>query len=77
MNALAPGVIDTPQLAVDAEEAGLTLAEMKGRYASAAPQGQIASPEEVAAVAVFLASPVASHFTGQVLQPNGGTTMAT
>lgn len=77
VNALAPGVIDTPQLAVDAAEAGLTLAEMKDRYASVAPQGRIASPEEVAATAVFLASPAASHFTGQVLQPNGGTTMAT
>jgi 2-hydroxycyclohexanecarboxyl-CoA dehydrogenase len=77
VNALAPGIVDTPQLGVDAEEAGVTLAEIKARYASVAPLQRIGSPDEIAATVVFLCSPAASYYTGQVLHPNGGTTMAT
>ena len=76
VNALAPGIINTPQLGVDAQDAGLTLGEMKGRYEEATPLNRIASPEEIAATVVFLASPAGSFYTGQVLQPNGGATMA-
>jgi len=76
VNAIAPGVVDTPQLKVDAAAASVTLAEMKRRYAAAAPLGRIASPAEIAASIAFLASPAAAYYTGQVLQPNGGTTMA-
>lgn len=76
VNAIAPGVIDTPQLEVDADHAGLPLAEMKRRYAEAAPLRRIAAPGEIAASVVFLASAAGGYYTGQVLQPNGGTTMA-
>ncbi|HEY7720368.1 MAG TPA: SDR family NAD(P)-dependent oxidoreductase, partial [Pedococcus sp.] len=37
VNALAPGVTDTPQLEVDARDAGVTLAEMHQRYAAGIP----------------------------------------
>lgn len=76
VNAIAPGVIDTPQLRVDADHAGLPLAEMKRRYAEAAPLRRIADPAEIAASVVFLVSAAGGYYTGQVLQPNGGTTMA-
>lgn len=76
VNAIAPGVIDSPQLSVDAAAAGIGLDEMKRRYAETAPLGRIATPAEIAATVAFLASPEAGYFTGQVLQPNGGTTMA-
>ena len=76
VNAVAPGVLDTPQLQVDADAAGVPLDEMKRRYAGASPLGRIVAPEEIAATIVFLASPAGGYYTGQVLQPNGGTTMA-
>lgn len=74
VNALAPGVVDTPQLRVDAEDAGLSLAEIRRRYALEAPLGRIATPDEIAGSVVFLASADAAYYTGQVLGPNGGTT---
>lgn len=74
VNAVAPGVIDTPQLQVDADAAGVSLDEIRRRYAAAAPLGRIADPSEIAATVVFLASPGGAYYTGQVLQPNGGTT---
>ncbi|MFI5026001.1 MAG: SDR family NAD(P)-dependent oxidoreductase [Solirubrobacterales bacterium] len=74
VNAVAPGVIDTPQLDHDAADAGVTAAEIRRRYAAAAPQERIASAEEIAATIAFLCSPGAAAIVGQILQPNGGTT---
>ena len=76
VNAIAPGVIDTPQLAVDAASAGIDLHEMKRRYVEASPLRRIADPDEIAASVEFLASGDAAYYTGQVLHPNGGTTTA-
>jgi NAD(P)-dependent dehydrogenase (short-subunit alcohol dehydrogenase family) len=76
VNALAPGVIDTAQLQVDADALAISLAEMKSRYAAAAPLGRIGTTAEIAASVAFLASDEAGYYTGQVLSPNGGTTMA-
>jgi len=76
VNAVAPGVIDTAQLQVDADSAGVDLDEIRRRYAAATPLGRIADPQEIAATVVFLASAGGAFYTGQVLQPNGGTTTA-
>jgi NAD(P)-dependent dehydrogenase (short-subunit alcohol dehydrogenase family) len=76
VNALAPGAIDTRQLEVDAADAGVTLEAIRGRYARAAPLGRIATPAEIAETVAFLASPGGAFYTGEVLQPNGGTTTA-
>ncbi|TMG49686.1 MAG: SDR family oxidoreductase [Chloroflexi bacterium] len=76
VNAIAPGIIDTPQLQVDAGAAGISLGEMKSRYADAIPLRRIATPREIAATVAFLASDDAAFYTGQVLHPNGGTTTA-
>lgn len=75
VNAVAPGAVDTPQLEVDARDAGVTGAAIRARYAEAAPLKRIGSPAEVAASVGFLVSAAAVGYTGQVLHPNGGTTM--
>jgi 2-hydroxycyclohexanecarboxyl-CoA dehydrogenase len=73
-NAIAPGIMDTPQLDVDAADAGVSPAEIRRRYAAETPLGRIGRPEEIAALAAFLCSDSAGAFVGQILQPNGGTT---
>jgi NAD(P)-dependent dehydrogenase (short-subunit alcohol dehydrogenase family) len=75
-NAIAPGIMDTPQLDVDAEDAGVSPEEIRRRYAAESPIGRIGQPEEIAAVVAFLASDAGTAFVGQILQPNGGTTRA-
>jgi NAD(P)-dependent dehydrogenase (short-subunit alcohol dehydrogenase family) len=74
VNAIAPGIMDTPQLDVDALDAGVSPEEIRRRYAADSPIGRIGRPEEIAAVVAFLAGDGAGAFVGQILQPNGGTT---
>ena len=74
VNAIAPGVTDTPQLEVDARASGIPLAEMKERYASEIPLGRIARPDEIAAAVAFLSDFRLSTVVGQVVQVNGGST---
>ena len=74
VNAVAPGITDTPQLQVDADDAGIPLAQMIERYARDVPLGRVGSPEEIAEVVAFLCGDAAIALVGQVIQPNGGTT---
>jgi 2-hydroxycyclohexanecarboxyl-CoA dehydrogenase len=74
VNAIAPGIMDTPQLDVDAVDAGVSPEEIRRRYANESPLGRIGRPEEIAATVAFLAGDGATALTGQILQPNGGTT---
>jgi NAD(P)-dependent dehydrogenase (short-subunit alcohol dehydrogenase family) len=74
VNAVAPGVIDTPQLEVDAEDAGMSPERIRERYAQAVPLGRIGSPSEVAGAIAHLVSDASATITGQVLAVNGGTT---
>ena len=76
VNAIAPGAMDTPQLAVDAEHAGLSMEELRRRFVATIPARRIASPDEVAAGVAFLCGANAAAWVGQVLQPNGGATTA-
>ncbi len=74
VNAIAPGIIDTPQLQVDADDAGLTLAEMHEEYARGIPLGRIGKPDDIAAAVSLLARDDLRAFVGQTIQINGGTT---
>lgn len=72
INAIAPGIIDTPQLHVDADAANVPLAQMHELYAKAIPLGRIGKPEEIAKVVAFLADFNLSAIVGQTVQANGG-----
>jgi len=69
---VAPGIIDTPQLQVDADDAGVSLEEMHRIYARNIPAGRIGTPDDVARTVVFLSTEAARAFVGQTLHPNGG-----
>ena len=70
VNAIAPGLTDTAQPRYGNTEDELAV------MASALPLGHMAQPEDIARVAVFLASDDAAHMTGQTVHVNGGSFMA-
>ncbi|OPX06253.1 SDR family NAD(P)-dependent oxidoreductase [Mycobacterium sp. AT1] len=74
VNAVAPGVVDTPQLLVDAASAGVSLDEMRRRYGTDIPMGRIGRPEEIASAVALLARNDIGAMVGQTLQINGGST---
>lgn len=73
-NAIAPSYVDTEQLRVDADDAGISLEDMREQYRALIPTHQLASAEDIAGAVAFLASPGASAMVGQILQPAGGVT---
>ncbi len=72
INAICPGPVATPIIAGIEQIPGL-----KDRWADAVPMGRFAQPEEIAAVAAFLASDDASYMTGAILAVDGGLTSHT
>jgi NAD(P)-dependent dehydrogenase (short-subunit alcohol dehydrogenase family) len=74
VNAIAPGVIDTPQLEVDAAAAGVTLDEIRAAYAKDIPMGRIGQPSDIAAAVSYLADPAIGSLVGQIHQVNGAST---
>jgi NAD(P)-dependent dehydrogenase (short-subunit alcohol dehydrogenase family) len=58
----------------DAQAQGITEAEALERAQSRIPLGRFARPDEVASVALFLASDQASYVTGAVIPMDGGST---
>jgi 3-oxoacyl-[acyl-carrier protein] reductase len=70
VNAIAPGTTDTAQ-----PRYGNTEAQLLER-AKLIPLGRMAQPDEIARVAVFLASEEAVYVTGEVIHANGGVYMA-
>ncbi|MGE2734528.1 SDR family NAD(P)-dependent oxidoreductase [Mycolicibacterium vaccae] len=74
VNAVAPGVIDTPQLQVDAEAAGVPLDEIRRDYARAIPMGRIGAVDEIAAAVELLSDFAMEAVVGQVVSCNGGAT---
>lgn len=65
---IGPGSIATEML----RNAVLTNEAAKTRILSRTPMGRLGEPEEIARVAVFLASDDASYLTGSTLYPDGG-----
>jgi NAD(P)-dependent dehydrogenase (short-subunit alcohol dehydrogenase family) len=69
VNAVCPGSTDTPML----RELYPDGSQLEAR-ARRAPLGRLGDPDEVAAAAVWLASPASSYVTGQALAVDGGVT---
>lgn len=74
VNAVAPGVTDTPQLQVDADNAKVSLSDMHEEYSRGIPIGRIGRPDEIASAVALLARADLGAFVGQTIQVNGGTT---
>jgi NAD(P)-dependent dehydrogenase (short-subunit alcohol dehydrogenase family) len=77
VNAVAPGLIDTPfnqilDQKIGVEKQGLKPGEMLLRRAAEIPLGRIGKPEEVAGVVAFLVSPDAAYITGETIIIAGG-----
>lgn len=80
VNAIAPGVVDTPMWdVVDAklgEREGLRPGDVKKRVAAAVPAGRFGYPSEQAAMAAFLAGPDAAYIVAQCYNVDGGNVMS-
>jgi meso-butanediol dehydrogenase/(S,S)-butanediol dehydrogenase/diacetyl reductase len=76
VNAICPGVTDTAlsraNLEVRAREESTTVEAMQRRRVQDIPLGRANDPEDIAAMAAFLASPGARNITGQAFNVDGG-----
>ena len=69
VNAIAPGLMDSPNL----EQ---FVPGWKARFVARAPLARPGYPEDIGNIAMFLASPMSSWITGQVIVADGGVTLA-
>ena len=76
VNAICPGVTRTELGARNAVERaagrGITVAELQAEQEATIPIRRANTPEDIAAMAVFLASPGARNITGQAYNVDGG-----
>lgn len=72
VNAVCPGDVDTPMLISDVEDSEIDVDDYIAQLAEESPNGRLASPEDVAALVVFLASEAATHITGTAFPIDGG-----
>ena len=75
-NAICPGTIESPSLEGRIRDrsaaTGKSVTEVEQAFVDRQPMGRLGKPEEVAALAVFLASDEASYITGQPHLVDGG-----
>jgi 3-oxoacyl-[acyl-carrier protein] reductase len=72
VNAVAPGWIETEMTKEAAERVGITMEDMKERFAKNIPLRRFGKPEDVANVVAFLASDEASYISGETIYVAGG-----
>jgi NAD(P)-dependent dehydrogenase (short-subunit alcohol dehydrogenase family) len=79
VNAICPGYVDTPltdqTIANITARTRLDAAQARATLEKTTPQNRLITPEEVAAVAVMLASDAARGITGQAINVDGGAVM--
>ncbi len=69
VNAVAPGWVDTEMCVEPFADGG------REEIEATIPLGRVASAEDIAGSVVFLASPLARHITGEILNVNGGSVL--
>lgn len=69
VNSVAPGWVDTEAVTRPFS------AEGRARIEANIPLGRVASPMDIAGPVLFLASPLARHVTGEILNVNGGSVL--
>ena len=67
VNAIAVGAVDTSALRPFLNE------DLEAKMASMTPMGRIGKPEDIALMALYLASPASSWVTGKIFEVDGGT----
>lgn len=73
-NAIAPGTVQSPSLE-ERMRAGGDYEAARAAFIARQPMGRIGQPEEIAALAVYLASDVSAYTTGHVHVIDGGMTL--
>ena len=71
VNGIAPGLVPTKLTTVTTADPVRVERAVQG-----IPAGRMGTPEDMAGVALFLASPLASYVTGQTIRVDGGLTLA-
>jgi len=75
-NAICPGTIESPSLdgriAEQASKTGKSIEEIRQAFIDRQPMGRLGRPEEIAALAVHLASDESAYTTGQIHLADGG-----
>jgi 2-keto-3-deoxy-L-fuconate dehydrogenase len=75
-NAICPGTVDSPSLreriAAEAARSGKPVEEVLAAFQARQPMGRLGRPEEIAALAVYLASEESAFTTGTVNLVDGG-----
>ncbi|MCA0243713.1 MAG: SDR family oxidoreductase [Proteobacteria bacterium] len=75
-NAICPGTVESPSLrdriAAQAQASGLTPAQVEAAFVARQPMGRIGRVDEIAALAVYLASDESSFTTGTAQIIDGG-----
>jgi 3-oxoacyl-[acyl-carrier protein] reductase len=71
VNAVAPGWVDTDMSAPSLRDD----LDLRSEIEAGIPLGRVATAEEIAGPILFLASPLASHITGEILNVNGGSVL--
>jgi len=78
-NAICPGTVQSPSLdariAAQSQALGKPVAEVRQMFIDRQPMGRLGTAEEVAAIAVYLASDEAAFTTGQAFLVDGGFTL--
>jgi 2-keto-3-deoxy-L-fuconate dehydrogenase len=78
-NAICPGTVESPSLQQrvieQAKQSGKSVDEVRLSYAARQPMGRLGRAEEIAALAVYLASDESAYTTGAIHVTDGGLSM--